>query len=101
MPDFVEVTSFDAVPEGRGAAFTVAGKAIALFNVGGTIYAIDDGCLHHGSSLASGRLDGNVVTCPAHGWRYNVTTGFLSHVPDYGVACYAVQVTDGKVFVAV
>jgi len=101
MADFVEVTTFDALPAGRGASFTVSGKAIALFNVDGTVYAIDDGCLHHGSSLASGRLDGKIVTCPAHGWRYNVTTGFLSHVPDYGVACYPVQVTDGKVLVAV
>lgn len=101
MSEFVEVTTLDDVPAGKGRAFTVAGKEIALFNVDGTVYAIDDACLHHGSSLASGLLQGKVVICPAHGWRYNVTTGFLSHVPDYGVACHEVKVTDGKVFVSV
>ena len=101
MTDFVEVTTLDKVPAGKGSAFTVAGKEIALFNVDGAVYAINDACLHHGSSLGSGQLQGKVVTCPAHGWRYDVTTGFVSHVPDYGVACYAVKVTDGKIFVSV
>lgn len=71
MAEFVEVTEADKVPVGKGRPFTVAGKELALFNVDGTIYAIDDGCLHHDSSLASGTLQGKIVICPAHGWRYD------------------------------
>jgi nitrite reductase/ring-hydroxylating ferredoxin subunit len=100
MAEYVEVGRLEQVPPGKGTTFTVAGKDLALFNVGGTIYAMDDGCLHHGSSLGTSQLDGKVVTCRAHGWKYDVTTGFTLHVPDYGVATYRVKVVDGKILVA-
>jgi 3-phenylpropionate/trans-cinnamate dioxygenase ferredoxin component len=86
MTDFVEVTTLDEVPPGTGNCFTVAGKEVALFNVDGTVYAIEDSCLHKGASLATGALDGKVVTCRAHG---------------YGVASYPVKIVDGKILVAV
>ena len=76
-------------------------KEIALFNVEGTIYAIDDACLHKGSSLGYGKLEGKIVTCRAHGWKYDVTTGGTLHVPDYGVRSYPVQVIEGKILVDV
>src|SRR5277367_6077428 len=101
MANYVEVAKLDQLPPGGGTVVTIEGKDIALFNVDGTIYAIDDGCLHHGSSLGSGKLDGKIVTCPGHGWKYDVTTGFVTHVPDYGVSSYPVKVVDGKVMVAV
>jgi len=97
----VDVCAVEDVPPGKSRPVRADGRDIALLNVDGTVYAINDACLHHGSSLGSGQLQGKVVTCPAHGWRYDVTTGFVSHVPDYGVACYAVKVTDGKIFVSV
>jgi 3-phenylpropionate/trans-cinnamate dioxygenase ferredoxin component len=101
MTDFVEVTTLDEVPPGTGNCFTVAGKEVALFNVDGTVYAIEDSCLHKGASLATGALDGKVVTCRAHGWRYDVTTGSTMNVPGYGVASYPVKIVDGKILVAV
>lgn len=101
MPEFVEVARVDEVPLGKSTLVKVADKDVALFNVGGIIYAIDDHCAHAGASLASGLLEGKVVKCRAHGWRYDVTTGNLMTVPDYGVASYPTKVEDGKVFVAV
>jgi nitrite reductase/ring-hydroxylating ferredoxin subunit len=53
MADFVEVAELDQVPVGRGWPVTVDGKDLALFNVEGMIYAIDDTCLHQGLSLAA------------------------------------------------
>jgi nitrite reductase/ring-hydroxylating ferredoxin subunit len=100
MSEFFEAALLDEIPPGRGTSVTVRGKAIALFNVDGTIYAMDDTCLHQGLSLGMSKLEGRVVTCRGHGWRYNVTTGNTLHVPDYGVSTYPVKVVDGKIMVA-
>jgi nitrite reductase/ring-hydroxylating ferredoxin subunit len=101
MADCVEAAQLDQLAPGQGMTVPVGGKNVALFNVEGTVYAMEDACLHAGASLGAGRLDGKVVTCRAHGWRYNVTTGNTMHVPDYGVASYPVQVVEGKMLVAV
>ena len=73
------------MPVGQGTVVTIANRDVALFNVDGTIYAMENACLHQGQSLGSSPLNGCVVTCRAHGWRYDVTTGNTLHVPDYGV----------------
>jgi nitrite reductase/ring-hydroxylating ferredoxin subunit len=96
MADFIEAARLDEIPPGCGACVTVAGNEVALFNVDGTIYAMADACLHQGLSLGTSMLEGKVVTCRAHGWKYDVTTGNTLHVPDYGVATYPVKIEDGK-----
>jgi nitrite reductase/ring-hydroxylating ferredoxin subunit len=101
MSEFVEVAQLDQMPPGRSSLGQVGDKRIALFNFDGQIYAIDDACAHAGQSLAQGKFAGKVVTCRAHGWRYDVTTGQVTTVPDFGVASYRVQVLDGKIMVAV
>ena len=53
----------------------VAGRVVALFNVGGDYHALDGVCAHQGGPLGEGTLDGCFVTCPWHGWRYDVRTG--------------------------
>jgi nitrite reductase/ring-hydroxylating ferredoxin subunit len=100
MPNYVEVASLEQLPPGGGTAVTIEGKDIALFNVGGTIYAMDDGCVHQGLSLGNSELKGEIVTCRGHGWKYNVTTGSTLSSPGYGVAVYPVKVVDGKIMVA-
>jgi 3-phenylpropionate/trans-cinnamate dioxygenase ferredoxin subunit len=101
MADFVQVAGLEELAPGTGTSVTVAGKDVALFNVDGTIFAMEDTCLHQGSSLGNGRLEGKVLTCFGHGWKYDVTTGCVLHVPDYGVATFPVQIVDGKIMVAV
>ena len=101
MTEFVEVAALEQVPPGTGTTFTLRDQQVAVFNVDGTIYAMADGCLHRGSSLGSGKLEGKVVTCRAHGWRYDVSTGSTIHVPGYGVASYPAKVVDGKILVCV
>ena len=78
------------------------GLPIALANVGGTIYAFDDACRHEGGPLSAGVLIQDTVTCPWHGWVYNVRTG-KSIVPPVGlhIATYPVLVQDDAVFVEV
>jgi nitrite reductase/ring-hydroxylating ferredoxin subunit len=101
MADFIEAARLNELPPGTGTCVTVAGKDVALFNVEGAIYAMEDSCLHQGLSLGTSKLEGKVVTCRGHGWRYNVTTGKTLHVPDYGMATYPVKVVDGKIMVAI
>jgi len=98
---FVGVARLEQVPPGTGTCFTVAGKGIAVFNVEGTIYAMDDGCLHKAASLANGKLEGKIVTCRSHGWRYDVTTGSTVNAPGYGVASYPARIVDGQIMVNV
>ena len=101
MTDFVEAARLDQIPAGTSWFVRIADKDIALFNIDGNIYAIADTCAHQGSSLAQGKLEGKVVTCRSHGWRYDLTTGYVTSSPGFGVASYPVKVVDGKIMVAV
>ena len=101
MTDFVEAARLDQIPAGTSCFVRIADKDIALFNVDGNIYAIADTCAHQGSSPAQRTLAGKVVTCRSHGWRYDVTTGYLTSSPGFGVASYPVQVVDGTIMVAI
>ena len=60
---------------GECKTVAVGERELALFNVGGKFYATDNVCPHRGGPLGEGTLDGNVVTCPWHGWRFDVCTG--------------------------
>ena len=100
MADFVAVAHLDQLPSGRGMTVTVGGFAVAIFNVAGTVYAMEDACRHAGASLGGGELRGPIVRCPAHGWRYDVCTGQTIYEPGYEVASFPVQVVDGTILVA-
>lgn len=69
------VARVDEIPNGEGREFVVAGRIIALFNVDGIFHALDGICPHAGGPLAKGILHDNIVTCPWHGWQFDVTTG--------------------------
>lgn len=74
MPEFI-VAKVDEISSGSGKVIFAGDKAIALFNVNGTFYAIDNTCPHRGGPLGEGDLDGTTVSCPLHGWQYDVTSG--------------------------
>jgi nitrite reductase/ring-hydroxylating ferredoxin subunit len=97
-----KVANVQDVPPGQGKQVTVGGCTIALFNVNGTFHAIDDTCPHRGGPLSEGELAGNVVTCPWHGARFDVTTGaHLSPPAPRDATRYQVQVTGEDVQVDV
>jgi len=96
---FVLAAKKSDVPPGTIRELQVEGKAVALANVAGQFHAIDGICLHRGGPLGDGVLEGNVVTCPWHGWEYDVTTGKIAQNPAAGVACYPVEVRGDDVFV--
>jgi nitrite reductase/ring-hydroxylating ferredoxin subunit len=97
---FVDACALEAVAPGEALAVHVGDRDIALFNVEGTLYALENSCLHAGSSLAAGAFCGRIVTCRAHGWRYDVTTGAVLVAPGLTVAKFPVKIADGRVLVA-
>lgn len=75
MAEWVRVASRDDCPPGEARELVAQGKIVALFNVDGQFYALDGICPHQGGPLGKGQLDGCLVTCPWHGWQFEVTTG--------------------------
>lgn len=86
---------------GMRTLFEPAGNSLALFNVAGQIYAIDDSCPHQGSSLCGGRLEGRVIQCCAHGLRFDLASGYLLNSTSLKVANYPTEVVDGQVFIVI
>lgn len=95
---FVSVARLEDIPGDRGLRVEVAGVGVGLYRVGDRVYAMEDACPHAGFHLSQGELEGCVVTCLAHGWLFDVRTGFDPHHADgFPVPCFAVQVEGGEV----
>ena len=100
MPNFVKVASASDLKPGENKVVNVNGSEVALFNVEGEFFAINNTCLHRGGPLGEGFLEGDVVTCPWHGWRYHVKTGSNAMIPSQKVESYKVKVEGNDVLVA-
>lgn len=83
--------------EGTGKTFTIEGQDVAVFNVGGKFVAIDNTCLHKGGSLGSGELEGSIITCPLHGWQYDVTNGDCKMNPQVKLDTFVVKVEGDEI----
>ncbi len=99
MAQFVKAANLRDLPPGSAKAIEISGKAIALFNVDGKIHALDNTCLHRGGPLGEGFVEGDLVTCPWHGWQYKIATGELVGDPSIKVAAYPVEVQNGEILV--
>jgi nitrite reductase/ring-hydroxylating ferredoxin subunit len=71
----VTVARLADVPSGRLIEVRAGGRAYVLANVDGALYALDNNCPHNGGPLSRGELDGQLLTCPWHGWTWDVTSG--------------------------
>ncbi|WP_416224399.1 Rieske (2Fe-2S) protein [Acinetobacter sp. ANC 4648] len=77
----------------------IGDKSLALFNIASQFYAIDDSCPHQGASLFSGKLEGRVIQCCAHGLRFDLANGYLLNSTQLKVASYPVEVVGEQVFI--
>ena len=90
------------IPSNTAKAFDVAGRRIAIFNVEGHFYAMDDACTHDGGPLSEGDMDGTTVTCPLHGAEFDVTCGRPLCGPALEkAACYSVSLNGDTIEVEV
>ena len=93
MGTLTTVAKTSELPPGKAMTVQVAGQTVAVFNVGGTYYAIEDTCTHAGGPLSEGVVDGTTVTCPWHGGGFDLTTGKVLNPPaPADVARYQVRV---------
>lgn len=97
---FVRVARLADIPSDRGLCVHVGGVDVGLYIVDALVYAMEDTCPHAGFPLSKGKLEGCVITCQAHGWPFDVRTGFDPENADgFPIPCFAVSVENGMVYV--
>lgn len=100
MADFIAVCTVADFPAGAARKAQLSGKDIAVFNIAGKFCATQRECLHRGGPLDEGELKRSTVTCPWHGWQYDVTTGENLLRRAQKLKTYAVKVEGGEVKIA-
>jgi nitrite reductase (NADH) small subunit len=101
MPQFVKMATLGEILPGRAKEVEHDGRIYALFNCGGTIRVIDGICPHQGGPLAEGVVEGTVVTCPWHGWQFDLVTGTMPSGSRIKQAVFEVKIEGQDVLVAV
>ena len=81
MEEFIKVAEIFEISEGKMKAVKIGEKEILIANVGGKYYAIGNKCTHRGGDLSKGSLSRKIVTCPVHGFKFDVTTGEVAYAP--------------------
>jgi nitrite reductase/ring-hydroxylating ferredoxin subunit len=97
----VLVAKVEEIAEGERKIVRVEGLSIGIFHHKGNFYALHNSCLHRGGPVCTGRLEGDVITCPWHGFQYNVTTAQLLVDPNASLDHYPVTVRDGEIHIGI
>jgi len=98
MADWVDVARADDFKPGGSKVVDVDDVQIAVFNLDGEYFAIEDVCTHDYATLAGGKIDGDQIICPRHGARFNIKTGEALTAPAYElIPTFSVRVEDGMV----
>ena len=101
MPQWISVARADEVQPGTALAVRAGDAELALVRVGDDFYATQGACIHLHGPLGDGWVDGCLLTCPWHGWQYDVRTGENAFDRAIALQTYEVRVEDGEVRVAV
>ncbi len=99
MP-FQKVATLDEVKPGRPIEVEINGEQVALCNLDGTIHAISGVCPHAGGPLGQGDLNDNVLTCPLHGWQFDVASGRCLRIPAMKIKTYEVRMQGNDILVS-
>jgi 3-phenylpropionate/trans-cinnamate dioxygenase ferredoxin subunit len=100
MSIWIDVCATQGINAGEHLLIDVDGVEVAVFNIAGQFFAIENICSHDGSEIASGKIDGAEIICPRHGARFCLKTGAVKCAPAYeDIASYAVQEVDGRILV--
>lgn len=97
---FVPVAKFDEIPQECGKLVEVGDVEVALFRLGGTVYATSNVCPHQGGPLADGRIFGEQVVCPWHQWRFNIKDGTSPLSPKLKIKTYPVRQDGDQILIS-
>lgn len=98
MSEWIDVAAVNAIPPGSWRTVDVDGTDVAVFNLDGAYYAIEDVCTHDGGILTGGEVEGDVIVCPRHGARFSIRTGEVLAPPAYeDVPTFPVRIEAGIV----
>ncbi|MCY1179073.1 Assimilatory nitrite reductase [NAD(P)H] small subunit [compost metagenome] len=90
----------EKLPEaGSRSLFWHEQNCVVLFNLDGHLYAIDNSCPHAGASLFGGKLDGRWLQCPAHGLRFDISSGCMAHGKGLGVKRYEIEAREDQFYI--
>lgn len=98
--EFKSVATLAELPNRKGKIVRVKGKIIALFRIDGEVFALNNICPHQGAPLAKGLVNDCTVTCPLHGWKFNLRTGKSPNGPE-SATTYEVLIDGDDVKIAV
>lgn len=101
MGEKIKVGTVSEVKLGTSRVVETASEPIALYNVEGRIYATSNICIHAGGPVGEGSLSGRDITCPWHGWTYDVTTGGCRTNPYGKIKTYPVEIRDNDIYVEI
>ena len=97
MAQWKPVANVADCPPGSSLETVVDDRIVALFNVDGNIYALDGVCSHQGGPLGKGKLEGCIVTCPWHGWQYDVQSGANQVNKSVTQPSFETKIVDGQI----
>jgi nitrite reductase (NADH) small subunit/3-phenylpropionate/trans-cinnamate dioxygenase ferredoxin subunit len=97
--EWIRVAESSQVRERFGLSISLHGKSIVLFRYDGKVYALRDSCPHQGAPLSDGYVQNGVLTCPHHGWNFNISNGAFVQNQAIRVPSYEVKEAAGTVYV--
>ena len=103
MPsNFIPIAHIEDLPPGTCKSIETKDWGIALFNLDGRIFALDNTCPHAGGPLGEGTIEGEHIACPWHGWKFHIPTGVCQKnpTPSWNVVCYDVREVDCTIQIA-
>ena len=102
MAEFVKVADTDEIKEGSMKGFTVKGNKLLIANVKGKYFSICSKCTHKGGPLADGKIEENIITCPWHNGKFDVTNGkIVSGPPKENEKKYEIKVQGRDILVKI
>ncbi len=98
---FVSSIKESELKEGQMKAVRVKGRPILLVRQGGEVFGVSNFCPHEGCEFQGGILNGYVVMCPCHGWKFDVRNGQYQDNPQTALTCYRCKIENGKIYVEI
>ncbi len=99
MNEWIKIARLSEIQEGFGKYIELGEVQIALFLVAGQIYATDNLCPHQTGPLSAGDINGTLVTCPWHGWEFDISTGQCTHIPNTKVKIFETKIEGDNVHI--